>query len=162
MKETPVRFHSGRGMNRAYRAREVFAPYYRLLNELREGEVTCVGDMPVVEWKGELEYAAPVLHGFVAVWERVQRQRPCDIDLGPLTVLAHRIDGAGLLTEDEIRAARDSLDDCLRAYKRLPLELIASCANTEEIVVKMEVISGCMAPSREVAVAHAMAGVNHG
>lgn len=128
------------GMNRAYRAREIFTPYYRLLNELQSGEVTCVEDAPVVEWKGEFELAAPVLHGFAAVWERVQAKRPCGLDLAPLTVLANKLEAGEDLTEGEIASARASLDGCFRAYKRLPLGLVASCANAEETAIKMHAL----------------------
>lgn len=135
-------FTARAGMNRAYLAREIFTPYYRLLNELAAGEVTCVGDAPVVEWKGDLELAAPVLHGFVAVWERIQRQRMCGIDLAPLTSLAQKLEADEALTDFEINRARARMDARFRAYKRLPLSLIASCANTEEIAVKMEIVAG--------------------
>lgn len=126
------------GMSRAYRARTVFAPYYRVLNDLQRGEVVVVDDQPAMEWEGEYELIAPVFHGFVAVWERVQAERPCGIDLAPLTVLAERMETGDEITESEIRRARASLDDCLRAYKRLPLSMIAKHANTEELAVKLE------------------------
>lgn len=132
-------YHATAGMNRAYRAREIFTPYYRLLNELQAGEVTCIEDTPVVEWKGEFELAAPVLHGFAAVWQRIQEKRPCGIDLAPLTMLANKLEAREELAEGDITRARASMDGCFRAYKWLPLGLIASCANTEEIAVKLEI-----------------------
>ena len=36
-------------MDRAYRARWIFAPYYRLLNELRTGSVTATEDGELLE-----------------------------------------------------------------------------------------------------------------
>lgn len=128
------------GMSRAYRARVIFAPYYRLLNELQTGEVTAIDDVPAIEWEGEFELAAPVLHGFAAVWERIQRERPCGIDLAALTHLATQLETGAPLVERDLLRARDSLDACLRAYKRLPLTLIARHANTEEIAIKLHTL----------------------
>ncbi|KON79389.2 hypothetical protein PA01_12660 [Azoarcus sp. PA01] len=130
------------GMNRAYRARVIFAPYYRLLNELQTGEVTALDDAPAMEWEGEYELAAPVLHGFVAIWERIQRDRPCGIDLAALTHLATQLEPGAPLTERDLLRARESLDACLRAYKRLPLTLIARHANTEEMAIKLHALVG--------------------
>lgn len=129
------------GMNRAYQARIIFAPYYKLLNELQSGEVSCIEDSPVMEWNGEYELAGPILHGWAAVWERIQRKRPCGIDVEPLKTIADRLDRNEGVTAVEAYKARASLDDCLKAYKRLPLQIIAECARAEEIAIKLETLS---------------------
>lgn len=128
------------GMNRAYLARSIFAPYYRLLNELQTGEVSCIEDTPVIEWQDQIEPAFAVLHGFAAVWERVQEKRPCGLDLAPLTALANKLEQGEMLAESEVSHARAALDGCFRAYKRLPLSLIATCANTEETAIKLRAV----------------------
>ena len=64
------------GMDRAYRARYVFAPYYILLNELRQGFVTAAEDgTAVVIHDGRPEAAAAVIHGWVACWKRIEARR---------------------------------------------------------------------------------------
>lgn len=129
------------GMNRTYRARAIFAPYYKFINELQSGEVSCIEDSPVIEWNGECELAAPILHGWAAVWERIQAKRPCGINVAPLQVIADRLDRNEGVTPDEAYQARVSLDACLKAYKRLPLQLIAECARAEEIAIKMQSVA---------------------
>jgi hypothetical protein len=128
-----------KGMSRAYRARHIFHPYYALLNQLAAGEVdaTEAGE-PVVQFEGQIEAAAPVLHGFVACWQRVEARRRVGADLPALTALAHKLEQGQPITPAELATARHALDACLRAYKRLPLTLIADAANLVEIEAKFE------------------------
>lgn len=131
--------YTGRkGMSRAYRARHIFSPYYALLNQLARGEVEATEDgTPVVEWEGQIEAAAPVLHGLVGVFERIEARRRVGAYLPAITAIAHRLEQGLPIGPADLAPARRTLDACLRAYKRLPLTLIAASANTEEIAIKL-------------------------
>lgn len=131
-------FSNRAGMDRAYRARHVFAPYYRLFNELARGEVTAVGDTPMVEHEDELLEAAPALHGWVACWERIDARRPVGANLAAITRIAHKLSSGTPIPPADVATARRALDACLRAYKRLPLHLIREAARTEELSIKFE------------------------
>ena len=86
-------FTTRTGMDRAYRARWIFAPYYRLLNELRTGSVTATEDgTAVVLHDGRIEAAAPVIHGWVACWKRIEARRKIGADLEALSAIAHHLD----------------------------------------------------------------------
>lgn len=129
------------GMARAYRARWVFAPFYALLNELREGSVTAAKDgTPVVLHDGRIEAAAPVIHGWVACWKRIDARRKIGADLEALSAIAHHLDAGHPIPGPMVEKARKSLDTCLRAYKRLPLTLIRDAAQLEEVAIGFELL----------------------
>lgn len=126
-----------KGMPRAYRARHIFSPYYRILNQLAEGAIDAdEHGTPAVEWEGQIEAAAPVLLGFVGVFERIEARRRIGADLAALSAIAHRLEHGLPIGPADLAPARHALDACLRAYKRLPLTLIRDAANTEEIAIK--------------------------
>lgn len=133
-----MRYTERTGMDRAYRARVVFAPFYRLLNELRDGEVTAVQGVPMVEHGEELIEAAPAIHGWVACWDRIEERRRLHLSLPALTRIAKRLDTGSPVPPDLVAQARSTLDACFKAYKRLPLSIIRDCAQTEEIAIKFE------------------------
>lgn len=127
------------GMDRAYRARHIFRPYYGLLNELARGEVAALEDgTPVVEFEGRIEHAAPVILGWVACWQRIDARRPIGADLDAMTDLARHLEHGHHIPHALVAKARRALDTCLRAYKRLPLTLIRDAAQTEELASKFE------------------------
>ena len=129
------------GMDRAYRARWIFAPYYALLNELRDGSVTATQDgTAVVLHDGRIEAAAPVIHGWVACWKRIEARRKIGADLEALSAIAHHLDAGHPIPGPMVEKARKSLDTCLRAYKRLPLTLIRDAAQMEEVAIGFELL----------------------
>lgn len=124
------------GMDRAYRARRVFAPYYSLLNELARGEVLATElGTPVVQFDGRIEMAAPVIHGWVACWRRIAARRRLGANLDAMTAIAHHLETGQPIPAPMVEQARHALDACLRAYKRLPLTLIRDAARTEELAI---------------------------
>lgn len=130
---------NSRGMDRTYRARWVFAPFYTLLNELRDGSVTATQDgTPVVLHDGRVEAAAPVIHGWVACWKRIEARRKIGADLEALSAIAHHLEAGHPIPGPMVEKARKSLDTCLRAYKRLPLTVIRAAAQTEEVAIAFE------------------------
>lgn len=129
------------GMDRAYRARYIFAPYYHLLNELRAGFVTAAEDgTPVVIHDGRPEAAAAVIHGWVACWKRIEARRKIGADLEAMTTIAHHLEAGHPIPGPMVEKARKSLDACLRAYKRLPLTLIRDAAQLEEVAIGFELL----------------------
>ena len=122
-------FTTRTGMDRAYRARYVFAPYYSLLNELRQGFVTAAEDGTAV-----------VIHGWVACWKRIEARRKIGADLEALSAIAHHLDAGHPIPGPMVEKARKFLDTCLRAYKRLPLTLIRDAAQMEEVAIGFELL----------------------
>lgn len=127
------------GMDRAYRARWIFQPYYSLLNTLARGEIDALEDgTPVVQFEGHIEHAAPVIHGWVACWQRIDARRHVGADLDAMTDIARHLEQGHHIPPEMVAKARRALDTCLRAYKRLPLTLIRDAAQTEEMAIKFE------------------------
>lgn len=138
---TRAHFTDRSGMDRAYRARYVFAPYYSLLNELRQGFVTAAQDgTAVVIHEGRPEAAAAVIHGWVACWKRIEARRTIGADLEAMTAIAHHLEAGHPIPGPMVEKARKSLDTCLRAYKRLPLTLIRDAAQMEEVAIGFELL----------------------
>lgn len=135
----PGRRSARAGMDRAYRARYIFAPYYGLLNELRQGFVTAAADgTAVVIHEGRPEAAAAVIHGWVACWKRIEARRKIGADLEALSAIAHHLEAGHPIPGPMVDKARKSLDACLRAYKRLPLTVIRAAAQAEEVAIGFE------------------------
>lgn len=129
------------GMDRAYRARYVFAPFYSLLNELRTGSIAATEDgTPVVLHEGRVEAAAPVIRGWVACWKRIDARRKIGADLEALTTIAAHLEAGSPIPAAMVEKARNALDACLRAYKRLPLTLIRDAAQMEEVAIGFELL----------------------
>lgn len=138
---TRAHFTDRAGMDRAYRARYIFAPYYSLLNELRQGFVTAAEDgTAVVIHDGRPEAAAAVIHGWVACWKRIEARRTIGADLEAMTAIAHHLEAGHPIPGPMVEKARKSLDTCLRAYKRLPLTLIRDAAQLEEVAIGFELL----------------------
>jgi hypothetical protein len=140
----PVRrphFSDRAGMDRAYRARYIFTPYYRLLNELNAGFVSATEDgLAVVIHEGQPVAAAAVIHGWVACWKRIEARRKIGADLEALSAIAHHLEVGHPIPGTMVDKARNSLDACLRAYKRLPLTLIRDAAQLEEMAIGFELL----------------------
>lgn len=126
-------------LTRALQARRLFAPIYAVFNDLRRGEVTLHGAVPVFQdWSGEWFELRAAIEGWCDCWTRIQAERDIGFDPRPLRQLAARLHYGTPVSPAEIAAARHVIDTCRRAYLRLPLSLIKRHAQAEETRIHFE------------------------
>lgn len=99
-------FTTRAGMDRAYRARWIFAPYYALLNELRDGSVTATQDGTAVVLHDE-RIQPPPSSGWVACWKRIDARRKIGADLEALSAIAHHLDAGHPIPGPMVEKALD-------------------------------------------------------
>lgn len=97
-------------LTRALQARRLFAPIYAVFNDLRRGEVTLHGAVPVFQdWSGEWFELRAAIEGWCDCWTRIQAERDIGFDPRPLRQLAARLHYGTPVSPAEIAAARNAV-----------------------------------------------------
>lgn len=119
---------------REAKVERTFKPLYRLVEQLRTGEVDAVRGHPVLEAWGE----------FMRVDQTLAEVRRCFDRLAPhadwsaFDAVGKRL-GAGVpITEDDVETLHNTIQQAEAVYRTAPLDYLRSMIRTEQIAIELD------------------------
>lgn len=128
-----------------------FRPIYSLLDQLKTGYV----DVAIINGResayfvdpesGDRQPAAPCLRVWINFFERLLSRNKLSLDLWPLRKLCNKLDYGVMLTTAEVAEAGDLVGKLRVVYRNSPIRVIADCALTEQVAIRLEDLQGAAA-----------------
>lgn len=117
----------------------IFSDIERVLEKLGNGEIEHVGGKAVfMASNGEWCQIVPALNGWISVWKRYDAQFKLNHDVSALVRVCNKLNYNAPLTEAQVKAAKDTVDNQRRLFRRLNRDQLASVAKTEQIAIFLE------------------------
>ncbi len=111
-----------------------FGPLYKLVRDLREGDVDAIKGEPVLVAWGEYMSIAHTLTGFSGCFKRIAPEA----DLSIFDKLAKRLHNGAPITEDDVNQLEQALQLIEKIYRATPLSQLKQAILTEQIAIELD------------------------
>lgn len=118
-----------------------FRPADELLLQLRTGFVDCLKNgEPIIHDKtdDDLYILAPALRGWVDAMERIMKHHRLNMDLGPMSRLASKLEAGMPINSQHIEQCQAVVNRCRAAYKNMDIFVVKELVKTQMIAFEVD------------------------